>query len=310
MINSRYTIEYIEADSTKKKSSKLSTFFIVSSSTLALSALGLFAYITITGNSLPQTIKDPINLVQTFISENFAKLDKSVTNINKTDTKENEEKETKAVEANNEIIAQQKKIRALIAEKQKLSKKIKNLEQVTTEKTTNHQKQLDTNKALTTQLKEKNLQLQAEKEGFASLKERLEIQQIENETLSTLLNATINKYESKQLVIQETQKKEIASKPKEDATLTLEKKESKNDEADNTAATQSPSIEKITAEINDTITQTNEADTTTEEEKSTPTTKIDNTKSDRKIAGNTKKKENKSQIDAIIEAMKKAQSNN
>lgn len=203
MIESRYTIEYIETEKPQKKTFSFLKFFTIS---LFLAALGLFAYSAITGTAFDKLVDQPFSYLKDKVFAPAIVTDSQVTGKaeNGTDVATIvENAQQKEAENNEKLMALEAirkelkgtisdlkdKLQKLTAEKDQISKDYNELlkEKELLEQTSNNQ--LTDNKTLKENLKRIQAKLASVQKNNKSLSEKIAIQQVENDTLSSLLKS-------------------------------------------------------------------------------------------------------------------------
>ncbi len=253
MIESRYSIEYVETDAHQQKSFSLLKYIIA---LLLVAGLGLFAYSTITGTPIERLLNQPVS----FVKDSFLKAtkpspiveNKAVESSLVNDAENNLENSVAnteiEAELRNTIDALEEKLQMLTAEKDQITqsytdllKEKKLLEQTTTE-------QLTDNKTLQENLQRIKEKLAAANKDNLKLSEQIAIQQVENDTLSSLLESSKKEKEAKKEVV-------AISKPETPATNTILKEETKAVDSDKQVVADDEGSKQAKTELASTTTE-------------------------------------------------------
>lgn len=207
MIESRYSIEYIDPNASKPPS-KLGRFLIRSTLTISI----LAAITTLIYSNLPSSTSQELTVkFQEFISS-FSKFSTMPHVVTEAITSEPDPTISTTVKQNTQIddkdeLAQQKLNAAKLAGEYK-----KEIERLSQENTTQHNeavKQLTAKQVLTKRLDTLSVQLKSEAQKSAQLKNTVTALQTENKTVSTLLEKTKETAKSYANEIEQLEKKQI-----------------------------------------------------------------------------------------------------
>lgn len=187
MIESRYSIEYIDPSS-DNSSSKLGKFFIYSTLTISILAATIALIYSNLPSSTSQVVTDKVQqFISSFNEPSNIPVEEIIDSEPAAPVITPEEKSTEADDKKDEL-AQQKLIAAQLEDEYK-----KEIERLSQENTTQHDetvKQLTANQTLAKKLDILSKQLKSEIQKSAQLKKEVTSLQTENKTVSTLLKKT------------------------------------------------------------------------------------------------------------------------